>query len=173
MNFLAFLSPYRWIITLGTIGVILGGAWFWHVTKVHEAVSAQKQKDATVLQLTVQRINDATAQTQAQAQVETAQRAKAAQETIRELQTAQAAVAGRAAVLARQLRELRAAESQHSVGVPNTAPAGQSPRPDSLPGFSGTLPDRIDEETLKRLTLAEKLRQSCIKLWDQAQADRK
>ncbi|MDE2000222.1 MAG: hypothetical protein KGI52_14990 [Burkholderiales bacterium] len=177
MNPLAFLSPYRWLIGLGLLAALIGGAWTWHMFKVREAVSAQKQADAAVLTETVRRINDATAQSQAQAQAESAQRAQAAQERINELQTAQAAVAGRAVVLARQLRELRAAESQRGVGLSPAPALGQEPRPDGVPGLSAPVQpagtDPIDSALMARLTLAERLRQSCVQLWKQANDDRR
>ncbi|MDE2000773.1 MAG: hypothetical protein KGI52_17810 [Burkholderiales bacterium] len=177
MNPLAFLNPYRWLAAVVLLGALLGGVGLWHNAKVHEAVNKQKQVDAAVLTETVRRINDATAQSQAQAQAESAQRAQAAQERIHELQTAQAAVAGRAVVLARQLRELRAAESQRGVGLSPAPALGQEPRPHGVPGLSAPVQpagaDPIDNALMGRLAQAEQLRLSCVKLWEQAQADRR
>lgn len=173
MNPLAFLNPYRWLISLGVLVALVGGAWAWHAVKVREAVSAQRQADATVLSATIARINAATAQQQAQAAVETAQRASSAQERIHELQAAQADVAARAASLARQLRQLRATASAHRADVPQAAAAGQGARSDGVSVLPGPVDDSIDSALMARLTQAENLRLSCVKLWEQAQADRK
>lgn len=154
-------------LAAGIVVVLLLTGMWWkfdhtYMRRDEAAAELQKWKDAT---------NKATDIAVAQARQQEADKLTQAKGRIDALQTDLQTIDARARGFAEQLRRARA-QGNSTAAVPEVATAGQGLRPASLPIVSRPS-DSLDLAVVDRLTKAEKLRISCVKLWDQAEDDRR